>query len=102
VKTIEEWWPGLSEPVRDWIVNNYFSPLAPYTLKEIERMGGPSVNDPYWETESDGGRYLPPDAVQWVLRSPDHARSSRPHEPDPRAAYFERRGTWPWKSSSHW
>lgn len=90
---IDEWWPLLNEQIRFWVVNNVFSPLAPYTLQEIERAGGPSPDDPYWKRDGDGGRCLPQDGLRWVMRSPDFATMSRPKEPNPRAAYFRR--TWP-------
>lgn len=90
---IDEWWPQLNRQIRSWAVNNTFSPLAPYTLGEIERFGGPGPDSEFWKRESDGGRYWPPDALQWIIRHPDHEELSRPREPDPRAAYFKR--SWP-------
>lgn len=69
------------------------SALWPDTLQEIERIGGPGADDPYWKRDAGGGRCLPQDGLQWVVRGPDFATISRPKEPDPRAAYFRR--TWP-------
>lgn len=93
VTAIDEWWPQLNQEIRSWVVNNTLSPLAPYTLAEIERLGGPGQDDDFWERETDGGRYLPYQALQWVIHHSDHQELSRPREPDPRAAYFRR--TWP-------
>lgn len=90
---IDVWWPQLNREIRFWVVNNIFSPLAPYTLSEIERLGGPSADDDFWKRESDGQKYLPAEALQWIIRHPDHAELSRPQTPDPRAAYFKR--SWP-------
>lgn len=90
---IDRWWPLLDEQIRIWLVNNIFSPIAPYTLGEIERVGGPSADDPCWKRESDGGLYLPREAIHWITTSPDAATMIRPHLPDPRAAYFNR--AWP-------
>lgn len=53
-EAIEVWWPMLNEQIRSWVVNNPFASLAPYTLKEIERVGGPGVDDPYWKRDADG------------------------------------------------
>ncbi len=39
---IDRWWPLLEEQIRIWLVNNIFSPIAPYTRGEIERVGGPA------------------------------------------------------------
>jgi hypothetical protein len=90
---IDQWWPLLDEQIRVGLVNNIFTPIAPYTLGEIERLGGPSSDDPYWRREGDGALSLPREAIQWITASPDRAAMARPHEPDPRAAYFNR--TWP-------
>ncbi len=43
---IDQWWPLLDEQIRIWLVNNIFTPLAPYTVGEIERLGGPNADDP--------------------------------------------------------
>jgi hypothetical protein len=92
VSDIGAWWPHLDEQIRRWIVNNFGSPVAPYTISEIEHAGGPSANDVYWERR-DGEFYLPGDAVQWILKSTDFERLAIPKKPDPRAAYFKR--GWP-------
>jgi hypothetical protein len=89
---IDEWWPLLDEQIRRWVVNNFWSPVAPYSLTEIARLGGPAGDDPYW-THRDGETYLPAEAVQWIIENPDFEKLNMPKEPDPRAAYF-RRG-WP-------
>jgi hypothetical protein len=89
---IDEWWPLLDEQIRRWMVNNFWSPVAPYSLAEIARLGGPGEDDPYW-THRDRETYLPSEAVQWIISSPDFEQMSMPKKPDPRAAYF-RRG-WP-------
>jgi hypothetical protein len=83
---IDEWWPLLDEQIRRWMVNNFWSPVAPYSLAEIARLGGPGEDDPYW-THRDRETYLPSEAVQ------DFEQMNMPKKPDPRAAYF-RRG-WP-------
>ena len=90
---IDEWWPALDEQIRFWLVNKILTPIAPYTLREIEHVGGPGADDLFWERDSDGARFLPPEAIQWVTGCADFAAMSRPHEPDPRAAYFRR--SWP-------
>jgi hypothetical protein len=93
---ISEWWPLLHEEIRRWMVNNYWSPLAQYTLTEIAGVGGPAADHPFWEVR-DEERYFPHDAVMWIVRCPDFERLNMPKEPDPRAAYF-RRG-WPRRQS---
>ena len=90
---IEDWWPELNEQIRFWVVNNLFSPLAPYTLSEIESLGGPDAESGYWRRDSDGERYLPSEAVQRIIRNPDHDAMSRQQEPNSRAAYY--RHSWP-------
>jgi len=91
--TIDEWWPRLDDQIRVWVVNNLFSPLAPFTLGEIERVGGAAADDQYWKKETDGSRSLPAEAIRWITRCADYSTMSRPQEPDPRAAYFKR--SWP-------
>lgn len=91
---ISEWWPLLHEEIRRWMVNNYWSPVAPYSVSEVERVGGPEADDDFWD-QRDGERYLPQKAVRWIVKSPDFGRLTMPKEPDPRAAYF-RRG-WPYR-----
>lgn len=86
---IGEWWPLVDEQIRRWMVNNFWSPVAPYSVSEIERVGGPAVDDDYWDLR-DGEIYLPSDAVQWIVKSPDFERLTMPRKPDPRAAYFRR------------
>ena len=83
--TIDEWWPRLDEQIRFWAVNNLFSPLAQFTLGEIERVGGPAADDQYWKQGTDGSRSLPAEAIRWITRCDDFSALSRPHEPDPRA-----------------
>lgn len=90
VTEIDVWWPQLNREIRSWVINNIFSPLAPCTLGEIARLGGLGPDDDFWKRESDGRRYLPSEALQWILRHPDHEGLSRPREPDPRAVYFKR------------
>ena len=90
---IEVWWPLLDEPIRAWVVNNLLTPLAPYTLQEIERVGGPTIDDPYWRLCTTDGRSLPPEAIQFIVQSADFKALGKPHEPDPRSAYFRR--SWP-------
>lgn len=92
MKDIEEWWPLLDEAIRRWFVNNFWSPIAPYSLGEIERLGGPAADEPYWKRQ-DNEIYLPQEAILWIVGSPDFEKFCVPKEPDPRAAYF-RRG-WP-------
>lgn len=89
---IDEWWPLLDEQIRRWTVNNLWSPVAPYSLAEIARLGGPTQDDPYW-THRDGETFLPGEAVQWIVETADFEKLNMPKKPDPRAAYF-RRG-WP-------
>ncbi|WP_165774255.1 hypothetical protein [Mycolicibacterium sphagni] len=91
--TISEWWPQLHEEIRRWLVNNFWSPVAPFSQGEIARLGGPAEDDSsFWERR-DGEAYLRQEAVMWIVKSPDFKRFNAPKEPDPRAAYF-RRG-WP-------
>jgi hypothetical protein len=89
---ISEWWPLLDEQIRRWMVNNYWSAVAAYSVGEIARVGGPAEDDPFWERR-EGEYYLPHDAVMWVIGCPDFERLNTPKGPDLRAAYF-RRG-WP-------
>lgn len=89
---IDEWWPLLDEQIRRWMVNNFWSPVAPYSLTEIARHGGPAEDDAYWD-HRDGETYLPSEAVQWIVKSRDFDKLNMPKQPDPRVAYF-RRG-WP-------
>lgn len=96
VSRISEWWPLLDEQIRRWLVNNYWSPLAQFTQTEIARAGGPAADDAYWDVR-DNERYLPHDAVVWIIKCSDFERFSMPKKPDPRAAYF-RRG-WPHRQS---
>lgn len=74
------------------MVNNFWSPVAPYSLAEIAKVGGPAEADSYWD-HREGEIYLPREAVLWIVDSPDFGRLNVSKEPDPRAAYF-RRG-WP-------
>lgn len=90
---IDVWWPKLNEQIRSVVVNNLWSPLAPYTLGEIARLGGPSTDGTSYFVLTDGERYLPPEAVQWLTSSGEFDRPARPAQPDPRAAYFRR--SWP-------
>lgn len=93
---INEWWPLLHEEIRRWLVNNFWSPVAPYSISEIERLGGPAADEAFWERRDDG-LYLPHDAVMWIVRCADFERLNVPKGPDPRAAYF-RRG-WPYRQN---
>lgn len=90
--SIELWWPQLDEVLRSVLVNNLWSPLSEYALSEIARVGGPSPDSDYYKLESDE-RYLPGDAVVWIVGTPDSKNLIRPRQEDPRAAYFRR--TWP-------
>lgn len=90
---IDEWWPQLNRGIRSWVQDNLFSPLAPYTLAEIERLGGPGSDHEYWSREEDGALSLPPEALQWIIGHPDREQLDFPREPDSRAAYFRR--SWP-------
>lgn len=90
--SIDEWWPQLHQEVRRWIVNNFWSPVTPYAMKEIARLRGPGTDDQFWD-QRDGELYLPAEAIQWIAKSPDFNDLKMPKVPDPRAAYF-RRG-WP-------
>ena len=83
--SIDTWWSRLDEQFRRWIVNNLWSPLAPYTLGEIERVGGPGADDDYWARDN-GGVLLPSEAIRWLVGQPDFERLTMPKQPDPRAA----------------
>ncbi|HEY9311766.1 hypothetical protein [Williamsia sp.] len=89
---IDIWWPQLNEQIRSVVVNNIWSPLAPYTLGEIARLGGPSTGDSYF-VETEGDWYLPTEAVKWLASCGEFTRMARPVQSDPRAAYFKR--SWP-------
>lgn len=93
VPDIGEWWPWLHEVVRETLVNGIWSPLSPFQLEQIADAGGPAVGDDDWLKIAHGERYLPGDAVRWIIAQPDFSSMLRPPQPDPRAAYF--RGTWP-------
>jgi hypothetical protein len=93
---IADWWPLLHVQIRRAIVNGLWSPIATFSLGEIERTGGPAPDDDYW-VRRDGDAYLPQPAVLWIIESADFEKFSEPQKPDPRAAYF-RRG-WPYRSS---
>jgi hypothetical protein len=45
---IAGWWPLLNEQIRRVIVNGLWSPIAPFSLGEIERIGGRAADDGYW------------------------------------------------------
>jgi hypothetical protein len=93
---IADWWPMLHEQIRRVIVNGLWSPIASFSLGEIERLGGPAPDDDYW-VRRDGDAYLPRVVVLWIAESADFKKFSEPQKPDPRATYF-RRG-WPYRSS---
>jgi hypothetical protein len=93
---IADCWPLLHEQVRRVIVNGLWSPIAIFSLDEIERFGGPTPDDDFWVCR-DGDAYLPQEAVLWIIESTDFKKFSAPQKPDPRAAYF-RRG-WPYRSN---
>jgi hypothetical protein len=40
MKDIAGWWALLNEQIRRVIVNGLWSPIAPFSLGEIERIGG--------------------------------------------------------------
>lgn len=90
--SIDEWWPQLHQEIRRWMVNNFWSPVAEFSIEEIARLGGPGREDQFWD-QRDGELYLPAEAVQWIIKTPDFEQLKMKKEPDPRAAYF-RRG-WP-------
>jgi hypothetical protein len=62
---IAGWWPLLNEQIRRVIVNGLWSPIAPFTLGEIERIGGRAADDDYW-VRRDVNAYLPQAAVLWI------------------------------------
>jgi hypothetical protein len=94
VSEIDTWWPQLHEQIRRVIVNGLWSPVAPFSLGEIERLGGPQPDDAYWERR-DVEAYLPRDAISWLIETQDFKLLSEPKGRDPRAVYLGR--GWPYR-----
>lgn len=96
IAPIEEWWPHLGVELRRWIVNNLWSPMHGYAREEIQRSGGPSDADEFWQRWDDGSLLLPQEAVRWIIAHPDSAELRQPVQDDPRARYFQRQH-WPYR-----
>lgn len=98
---ISDWLPLLNQEYRRWIESHPHAVLAEPVLEEIESVGGPARDDPYWMRESPWGyvdhddpRFLPREATAWILGLPDRHRDPDAGKPHPSAAYFRNRGRW--------
>lgn len=98
---IQEWLPLLNPGYRRWIEAHPFAMLAEPVLVEIEEVGGPARDDPYWARESmwdhvdaRDPRFLPRAAVDWIHSLPDRHLDPNEGKPHPSAQYFKNRGRW--------
>jgi hypothetical protein len=67
------------EQIRRVFVTSLWSPVATFSLGEIERLGGPGPDDDYW-VRRDGDAYLPQAAVLWIVESADFKKFSEPEK----------------------
>ncbi|GGF15199.1 hypothetical protein [Subtercola lobariae] len=92
--TIQEWWPLVNRAIRSRLIDATFSPLAQYSLGEIEKVGGPASDSDYWmRYPDDTDAYLPSEAITWIAGQAEEGSRQLNPGPDPRAAYFRR--SWP-------
>jgi hypothetical protein len=92
---IDEWLPLLNSEYRKRIESHPYAPLAGPVLDEIEKVGGPSRDHDYWSRVSlweyvdlPDPRFLPEDAVSWIMSLPDRHEDPDADKPHPSAAYF--------------
>jgi hypothetical protein len=83
MKEIGEWWPLLHEQIRRVLANGIWMLVSEFARTEIERLGGPGANDPFWN-KRDHEFYLPGSAVKWITEAPDFERFLEVQKPDPR------------------
>src|SRR5690348_3229530 len=48
---IEQWWPKLQQPTRDWLIANNGDAVPPAVMAEIAEAGGPATSDAWWVTD---------------------------------------------------
>jgi hypothetical protein len=64
---IQEWWPKLSSPSRDWLLANNGDAVPAEIRGEIAAAGGPDTSEEWWTNQIDSeGFHFPDDATDWV------------------------------------
>lgn len=64
--SIDEWWPELHQEIRRWMVNNFWSPVAEFSVEEIARLGGPGRGGQFRD-QRDGELSIPTYSGQLVI-----------------------------------
>jgi len=64
---IEQWWPKLAKPTRDWLIDNNGAALPPAIVAEVATASGSAASAAWWVGE-DGpeGFFLSDAAIDWI------------------------------------
>ena len=64
---IEEWWPQVDEPTRQWLINNNGEAIPKDILATITALAGPpSAADSWVGEDGPDGFMLSDEAVDWI------------------------------------
>jgi hypothetical protein len=64
---IQNWWPQLTHPTREWLIANNGDAVPAEIRAEIAAAGGPDTSETWWTNQIDSeGFHFPDDAVDWV------------------------------------
>ena len=65
--SIEDWWPGVSQVTRDWLIANNGDAVPVLVTEDIARAGGLVPTDAWWVGQNGpAGFYLSYEAVDWI------------------------------------
>jgi hypothetical protein len=64
---IDEWWPKLDTPTRDWLIAHNGEAVPAHILSQISAAGGVVTSDASWAGSSGpDGFYLSDEATDWL------------------------------------
>lgn len=64
---IENWWPLLDSPTRQWLINNNGDVVPPSILAKITAVTGQPTAEDSWGGDSTAeGFFLSDEAVDWI------------------------------------
>ncbi len=65
--SIEQWWPKLRPPTREWLIENYGDAVSAEVVAEITAAGGAITSDGWWVGQSGpSGFYISDEGVDWI------------------------------------
>lgn len=64
---LEQWWDGVLQQTRDWLIAHNGEALTPEVVADISRAGGLVASDAWWMGERTAdGIFLSAAATDWI------------------------------------